>query len=242
MRIAAALIATMLVGAAQVGPAHVSAAHAQTTPARESFISVAGEGHVNVAPDYAEFFADVVTRGESLEAATRLHTDRAAKATAALRALAKHNVSVERSSFRLEQVRGAARPPEKKQAAPEYRATTTFALKANQLSSLNEVISAVAAAGVFEVRTVRYGINDEQRAIDDARREAVKNARRQAEVYADAAGVKLAEILEIFDGVAQNLGSEASLRAATPNVQVSPPATIPFRAGINIKWRIVAKP
>ncbi|MBX9777216.1 MAG: SIMPL domain-containing protein [Xanthobacteraceae bacterium] len=232
MRIAAALIATMLVGAA----------YAQTTPARESFISVAGEGHVNVAPDYAEFFVDVVTRGESLEAATRLHTDRAAKATAALRALAKYNVNVERSSFRLEQVRGAARPPEKKQASPEYRATTTFALKANQLSALNDVISAIAGAGVFEVRTVRYGINDEQRAIDDARREAVKNARRQAEVYADAAGVKLAEILEIFDGVAQNLGSEAALRAATPNVQVSPPATIPFRAGINIKWRIVAKP
>jgi uncharacterized protein len=240
MRIAAALIATMLVGAAQVGAAHVGATYAQTTPARESFIAVAGEGHVNVAPDYAEFFADVVTRGDSLEAATRLHTDRAAKATAALRALAKHNVNVERSSFRLEQVRGAARPPEKK-ASPEYRATTTFALKANQLASLNEVISAIAAAGVFEVRTVRYGINDEQRAIDDARREAVKSARRQAEVYADAAGVKLAEILEIFDGVAQNLGSEASLRAATPNVQVAPPATIPFRAGINIKWRIVAK-
>jgi uncharacterized protein YggE len=237
MRIAAALIATMLVGAAQVGTAHT-----QTTPARESFISVAGEGHVNIAPEYAEFFADVVTRGESLEAATRLHNDRAAKATAALRALTKYNVSVERSSFRLEQVRGAARPPDKKQASPEYRATTTFALKANQLSSLNEVISAIAAAAVFEVRTVRYGINDEQRAIDDARREAVKNARRQAEVYADAAGVKLAEILEIFDGVAQNLGSEASLRAATPNVQVSPPATIPFRAGINIKWRIVSKP
>ena len=84
---------------------------------------------------------------------------------------------------------------------------------------------------MFEVRTIRYGIKDEERAIDDARRAAVKNARRQAEVYADAAGVKLAEILEIFDGVAQNLGSEASLRAATPNVQVSPPATIPFRAG-----------
>ena len=44
---------------------------------------------------------------------------------------------------------------------------------------------------MFEVRTVRYGINDEQRAIDDARREAVKSARRQAEVYADAAGVNV---------------------------------------------------
>jgi uncharacterized protein YggE len=231
MRIAAALVLAI---------AMTGAVHAQTTPARESFIAVAGEGHVNVAPDYAEFFADVVTRGDSLESATRLHTDRAAKATAALRGLAKHNVNVERSSFRLEQVR-PGRPAEKKQASPEYRATTTFTVKANQLASLNEVISSIAGAGVFEVRTIRYGVNDEQRAIDNARREAVKNARRQAEVYADAAGVKLAEILEIFDGVAQNLGSEASLRAATPNVQVAPPATIPLRAGINIKWRIVTK-
>ncbi len=92
------------------------------------------------------------------------------------------------------------------------------------------MVSSIAGAGLFEVRTIRYGIKDEERAIDDARRAAVKNARRQAEVYADAAGVKLGEILEIFDGVAQNLGSEAALRAATPNVQVSPPATIPFRA------------
>jgi uncharacterized protein len=229
MRIAAALIVTMMVGAA----------YAQTTPSRESFITVAGEGHVNVAPDFAEFFADVVTRGESLDAATRQHTERTTKANVVLRSLARLNVNVERSSFRLEHTR-ATRGADKK-AAFDYRAITTFALKANQLASLNEVISTIAAANLFEVRTVRYGIKDEERAIDDARRAAVKDARRQAEVYADAAGVKLAEILEIFDGVAQNLGSEASLRAATPNVQVPPPATIPFRAGINIKWRIVAK-
>ena len=232
MRIAVALILAMVAGAA----------HAQTTPTRDTFIAVAGEGRVNVAPEFAEFFADVVTRADSLEAATKQHTERTAKAAAALRGMAKHNVSVERSSFRLEQSRPPARPAGQKQAPTEYRAITTFSLKANQLAALNDVISSIAATGVFEVRTIRYGIKDEERAIDDARRAAVRNARRQAEVYADAAGVKLAEILEIFDGVAQNLGSEASLRAATPNVQVSPPATIPFRAGINIKWRIVSRP
>jgi uncharacterized protein YggE len=232
MRLAVALILATIAGAA----------HAQTTPTHDAFIAVAGEGHVNVAPEFAEFFADVTTRAESLEAATKQHTERTAKAAAILRGLAKHNVSVERSSFRLEQSRPPARPAGQKQTPPEYRAITTFSLKANQLAALNDVISSIAAAGVFEVRTIRYGIKDEERAIDDARRAAVRNARRQAEVYADAAGVKLAEILEIFDGVAQNLGSEASLRAATPNVQVSPPATIPFRAGINIKWRIVSRP
>lgn len=232
MWIAVALILATVTGAA----------HAQTAPTRDTFIAVAGEGRVDVAPEFAEFFADVVTRAESLEAATRQHTERTAKAAAILRGMAKHNVSVERSSFRLEQSRPPGRPPAQKQTPAEYRAITTFSLKANQLAALNDVVSAIAAAGVFEVRTIRYGIKDEERAIDDARRAAVRNARRQAEVYADAAGVKLAEILEIFDGVAQNLGSEASLRAATPNVQVAPPATIPFRAGINIKWRIVSRP
>jgi uncharacterized protein YggE len=232
MRIAAALMIAMT----------ACTAHAQTAPMREAFITVAGEGHVNVAPDYAEFFADVTTRAESLEATTKQHTERATKAAAILRGMAKQNVSVERSSFRLEQNRPPPRAAGPKQPAPEYRAITTFAIKVNQLASLNEAISAIAAAGLFEVRTIRYGINNEERAIDDARRAAVKNARRQAEVYAEAAGVKLAEILEIFDGMAQNLGSEAALRAATPNVQVAPPATIPFRAGINIKWRIVPQP
>ena len=234
---------TMRIAAAVMIAMTACTAHAQTTPTRDAFITVAGEGHVNVAPEYAEFFADVTTRAESLEAATKQHTERAAKAVAVLRGMSKQIVSVERSSFRLEQNRAA--PPRAagpKQPAPEYRATTTFALKVNQLASLNDVISAIAAAGLFEVRTIRYGINSEERAIDDARRAAVKNARRQAEVYADAAGVKLAEILEIFDGMAQNLGSEAALRAATPNVQVAPPATIPFRAAINIKWRIVSQP
>ena len=108
MRLAVALILAAIGGAA----------HGQTAPTRDAFIAVAGEGRVNVAPDHAEFFADVVRGNDSLEAATRLHTDRAAKATAALRALTKYNVNVERSSFRLEQVRGAARPPEKNRHRP----------------------------------------------------------------------------------------------------------------------------
>jgi uncharacterized protein len=219
-----------------------SAAHAQPAPIRESFIAVAGEGRVNVAPDFAEFFAEVTTRGENLEAITRQHTERAGKAAAALRAMGKHAVSVEHSSFRLEQSRPPARPAGQKQTPAEYRAITSFAVKVNRLDALNDAVSAIAGTGLFEVRTIRYGINDEERAIDDARRAAVKNAQRQAQVYADAAGVELGDIVEMYDGIAQNLGSEAALRAATPNVQVSPPNTIPFRASINIRWRISPKP
>jgi uncharacterized protein len=238
MRIIAGLIITVAMGAVAV-----SAAHAQTAPpVRESFLAVAGEGRVNVAPDFAEFFAEVTTRGENLEAITRQHTERAGKAAAALRAMGKHAVSVENSSFRLEQSRPPARPAGQKQTPAEYRAITSFAIKVDRLDALNDAVSAIAGTGLFEVRTIRYGIKDEERAVDDARRAAVKNAKRQAEVYADAAGVDLGDIVEIYDGIAQNLGSEAALRAATPNVQLSPPNTIPFRASINMRWRISPKP
>jgi uncharacterized protein YggE len=226
MRIAAALLLATL----------ACAANAQTLP----FITVSGEGHANVAPEFAEFSAEVITRADSLEAATQKHSERAAKAVAVLRGLQKHGIAVERSSFRMQSQPGGAKAGAPK--GTEFRAITTFTVKANQLGSLNEAISAIAGAGLFEVRSVRYGIKDEERVIDEARRAAVKNARRQAEVYADAAGVALGEILEISDGSAQNLGSEASLRLAAPNVQLSAPATIPFRAAITVKWRITSRP
>lgn len=227
LRATAALLIALLAGAA----------HAQEPP--PASITVSGDGHAHVAPDFAEFSPEVITRAETLEAATQKHGERAEKAAKVLAGLQKHGLTVERSSFRLEQS-----PPggaKGKAPATNYRAITTFALKADRIASLNEVVSAIAGANLFEVRAIRYGIRNEERVIDDARRAAVKSARRQAEIYADAAGVKLGEVLEIYDGSSQNLGSEAALRLTGPGIQLSPPATISFRAAITIKWRIVSR-
>jgi len=226
MRIATALMLACLVGAT---------GHA--TQASEPFLAIAGAAHVHVPPDHAEFSAEVVTRVDSLEAATQKHTPRAGKAAEVLRGLAKYGVSVERSAFRLEQLRPGL-PQKAKMAPTEYRAITGFALRFSRIDALNDAVSAIAAAGLFEVRSIRYGVQDEERVLDEARRAAVKNARRQAEVFADAAGVQLGDILEMTDGTAGGLGSEAALRMPAPNVQLTPPATIPFRAAITIKWRI----
>jgi hypothetical protein len=217
-------------------------ASAQPPSQREAFLVATGEGYTHTPPDFAEFSAEVTSRGETLEEATKEHKERAAKAAAFLRGLEKHGVTVERSSFRVEKGRPTAAQKQKKGGSTEYRAVTTYALKASRLASLHETISAIATARLFEMRTIRYGINDEGRAIDDARRAAVKDALRQAEVVSGAAGVKLGEILEIADGTAQSLGAEGSVRLSVPNAQVAPPVTISFRAAISIKWRIMPRP
>lgn len=225
MRIAAALLMAMMAGSAG----------AQDMPL--AFIAVSGDAQVHAAPDFAEFSPEVITRAETLEGATQKHRERAAKAAKLLDGFQKQGLTVERTSFRLEQ----SPPGGAKQPVTSYRAVTTFVLKAGQIGALDAIVAAIAGSGLFEVRAVRYGVRNEERVLDDARRQAVRNARRQAEVYADAAGVKLGEILEMFDGSSQNLGSEAALRLTGPTVQLSPPATIPFRAAITIKWRIVSQ-
>ena len=217
----------------------VTAASAQSAPEREPFLVATGEGHSHVPPDYAEFNAEVTSRAETFDAATKEHKERTAKATAFLRGMEKQGVTTGRSSFRLEKGRPTG---DKKKGSTEYRAITTYALKASQLGALKDAIAAIAATRLFEVRTIRYGISDEGRAIDDARRAAVKDARRQAEVVAGAAGVQLGEIMEITDGTVQSLGSEGSVRLSVPNAQVATPVTISYRAAISIKWRIKPRP
>jgi uncharacterized protein YggE len=217
----------------------VTAASAQPDQDREAFLVATGEGHANVAPDFAEFSAEVTTRAETFDAATKEHKERTVKAAAFLRGLEKQGVTTGRSSFRLEKGRPTG---EKKKGTSEYRAVTAYAVKAGQLGALNDAITAIAGTRLFEVRTIRYGIVDEGRAIDEARRAAVKDARRQADVVAGAAGVQLGEIMEITDGTVQSLGSEGSVRLSVPNAQVAAPVTISFRAAISIKWRIRPRP
>ncbi len=222
-----------------------AAASAQPGQEVKSFLVATGEGYAHIPPDFAEFSAEVISRAETLDAATKDHKDRAARATAFLRGMEKQGVTMGRSSFRIEQGRPTSPPAaaaQKKGRPIEYRAITIYALKAGRLGSLNETVAAIAAANLFDVKTIRYGINDEGRAIDDARRAAVQDARRQAEVVAGAANVQLGEILEITDGTAQSLGNEGSIRLSVPNIQVAVPATISFRAAINIKWQISPRP
>ena len=87
--------------------------------------------------------------------------------------------------------------------------------------------------------------NRQEEGSDEARRAAVKDARRQAEVYAGAAGVALGRLLEIREGSAgpyfANALVEGSMRAkpAAPlEAPIVPPATLRYTATVNLVWEI----
>lgn len=199
-------------------------------------ITVRGDGRAEVPPDIARLSVEVITRGRTLEGATAAHKERAAKAAAALRALDKDGLVIEQSNFRLDQMRQPA-PQQGPRAETEYQAVTSFELKAMKLDAIDALITKIAETGLFEMRSVRYGLDEKNNALDIARRNAVADARNRSKVYADAAGVQLGEIVEITDSEPRLLREMAAPMAAR-GMQVAPPENISVTANVTMTWRI----
>jgi uncharacterized protein YggE len=206
-------------------------------------LAVKGEGLAEMKPDYAQFHAAVSTRGKTLTEAAAAHEERATRALAILQGLKGGGVDIIETSFGINQDAPAyGRPPSEKPPERQFTAVTNFDVRVKPVAVLNGIITKLASSGLFEVQRVFFHVDQERNALNQARRDAVKDARDQAEAYADAGGVKLIDILEIADGEAVPMSAtgEADLAVAR-YVQIIPPATVTFRASVKITWRVAPR-
>jgi uncharacterized protein len=219
---------------------------AQEQPLRShsgAILAVKGEGRVEVKPDYAQFHATVSTRAQTLSEATTGHEEQATRALSMLQSLKGASVEISRSSFKLQQERPSVgrQPASEKPPEPQFVAVTTFDLKARPIEALNGIITKLASSGLFEVQNVTFLVDREREVLNEARRAAVHDARDQAEVYADAGGVRLADIDEIADGQATPVRRYEADVALSPSVQIIPPATLTFTASVRVVWHIAPR-
>jgi uncharacterized protein len=215
----------------------IIAASAQPTDRTNiATLTVNGQGRVDVPPDHARLSVEVVTPGANPEAATSAHRERASRATTRLRDMKNDGVSIEQSSFSLSEHRNPERP--NAPARSEYRAVTTFELKVAPAENADKAITAIAASGLFEVRNLRFGVEDRNPGFDAARRSAVEDARRRAATYAEAAGVKLGEIVSINDADTRHPREAMLTSTMVRGVQVIPPEALTLNASVTITWRI----
>ncbi|MFJ9624620.1 SIMPL domain-containing protein [Streptomyces sp. NPDC101181] len=80
-----------------------------------------------------------------------------------------------------------------------YKCTASFVIELRALDTLEAVLVDVVEAGANEVNGVEFDVRAKKELRAEARRAAVAAAREKAELYADAAGVRLGPVVHIQD-------------------------------------------
>jgi uncharacterized protein YggE len=207
-----------------------------------SILTTEGSGQAQAKPDFAHITAAVSAKAQSLDSAVQAEQESVARANTLLQSLAGEGVEVERSNFSLAADRPPYPKPDARQPSLSFTATTTFALKATRIDTLNGVVGKLASSGLFELQAVSFEVADMRPPLDEARRNAVADARHKAQVLADAAGVRLDDIVTVSDANAAPRVFGAAEMRATPSLLVIPPATLSFAASVSISWRISPRP
>ncbi|HUF57149.1 MAG TPA: SIMPL domain-containing protein, partial [Thermohalobaculum sp.] len=82
-----------------------------------------------------------------------------------------------------------------------FRVSNEVVARVRDIDSIGQVMASVVDAGANRINSLSFGIEDDTGLRDEARRDAVENARHLAELYAGAAGVSLGDVLSISDAV-----------------------------------------
>jgi uncharacterized protein YggE len=215
--LSALLLATLLavpsVFAAESGPAT---------------ISVTGQGRITAPPDMATISTGVITEAEAPEAALSANN---AVVSALFQSLNDSGIADrdrQTSNFsvspRYSRVRNETGSPE----IDGYRVSNQITITVRDLDKLGPLLDALVKAGSNQLGSIQFGLSKQEELTDQARRLAVKDARKRATLYAGASGNTLGEVLSI---------SESSIGAPRPmmrnTMMMAEAADVPIAVGEN---------
>jgi uncharacterized protein YggE len=225
-----------------------SPALAQTAPARQPTISVMGTGEAELKPDFAQIFVSVETQGETVAQASAANRTGTERVLARIQWLGIKKEDIETANFQVFQTPQQIGPDGKEIKRPKFSASHQLQIKTRDLDGVGRLAGEILASGDMTFQSVSFALDRQEAGGDTAREAAVRDAKRQAEVYAAAAGVGLGRLIEIRDGSAQPFDPHPERRmrmAAAQNAEsipLVPPATIRYTANVQLVWELAPKP
>jgi len=207
-----------------------------------SFISVTGEARISVPPDLARIDAGVTSEAKTAREASDANNAAMGKVLLALKGAGLDEKDYQTSRLSLQPQYSSA-----KSGSPAtivgYRASNRVTIRLRDVTKIANVIDTLVTAGANEIGGINFMVSQASKLLDDAREQAVADARRKAEIYAKAAGVTLGAPLTISEeGAAQPLfrARVAAPMAAVPAAIAQGEETLSITVGMT--WAIKKEP
>jgi len=165
------------------------------TTRNASELSVVGEGKVDVVPDTGNVSVGITASGNTV---TQVQSEMNKKNNEIVSAITKTGVNkkdIATSNYSI----NPTYDYEKGQTITGYNGTATMNIKTKDTSKLPGIISAATEAGANQVYGTSYSIDDPQKFREEARNEAIANAKEQAQKLSNQLGIKLGKITNIVE-------------------------------------------
>jgi len=166
-------------------------------------ITVVGSGKAAAAPDMAEVQMGVITQADT--AAKALKDNNAAMdklfQTLEARGIAKKDVQT--SNFGVQPQYKPVQPGQQRLEIIGYQVSNQVRVKVRKLDTLGPLLDGAVGEGANQMQGVSFSVAEPDPLLDEARRQAMVDARRKAELYAKAAGVEVGRVLLIQEETPQ---------------------------------------
>lgn len=202
-------------------------------------ISITGHGEAHGRPDTATIQAGVTTNAPTAAAALSANSSRMSAVFAALKKMGVPDRDVQTSGFSVfPQYTNGDNNNARRLSG--YQVSNNVSVKLEEVDRTGPALDALVTAGANQMNGVSFDIARPAPLLDQARADAVADARHRAEVYAQAAGISLGSIQSISEG-----GNEAPrpmYRMAVMAAPAPPPPMAPgeqtLSADVTMVWEI----
>lgn len=165
--------------------------------AAERIVTVTGEATVGVAPDAAIIRIGVSSQEKTAREAGEANAKQMTSVLAAIKAsgIAERDIQTSRLSLQPQY------DPNKGGTArlTGFQANNQVTVRIRDIDTLPSVLDRAIAAGANEMSGIEFVVSEQSKLLDQARDDAIADARRKAELYARAAGAKLGQVVSISE-------------------------------------------
>lgn len=211
-----------------------------------TLVSVSGQGRVTAAPDMATETFTIATNADSATVAASDNNTRYGRFMKSVQGLGVAHDDIKTTGYNVSyNPPPQAQPGQQPPAPPQrygYFVNRSIQVTLHDLKLVGKVIDAAVGTGVTDIGGVSFGVSDRRTQFQRALRDAVTDARSQAETMAAAAGLHLVRIKSMGQGyptVVQPMMAADVYRMAAPapptqiepsNVEVSATVSITYIA------------
>ena len=165
----------------------------------DRLVNVSASGRIAVVPDIARISAGVMTEADTTREALNRNKAVMVKLIDGLKAAGIAANDIQTSSLTL-----SARYTQGKEGRPSmvsgYTVSNQVRLTVRDLSRLGNILDQTITLGANQTHGIAFEVSNAETLEDDARKLAMENARRRAQVYATAAGAQLGPVLRVSEG------------------------------------------